>query len=87
MKIIEVEIPCDSCRKPYITHAIDGHITYPHICDSCYLEIVKSMQAEYDLGFTMDNVIIDPDGTIHYGRITSVSAIPKGTSVYRRSKE
>ena len=87
MNVVEVEIPCDICRKPYIAEAIDGHITYPHICDGCFRETVKSMQADYDLGIAMTNVIMDADGDIHGGRITSVSVIPKGTGVYPRSKE
>lgn len=44
MNVVEVEIPCDICRKPYITQAIDGHITFPHICESCMIETVKEWE-------------------------------------------
>lgn len=43
MKIVEciVRILCEVCGKEYDARAYNGHLTYPHICESCLRDIVN----------------------------------------------
>lgn len=41
IRIGYVDINCGVCGNPYEAMVIDGHITYPHICDNCIRDIIK----------------------------------------------
>ena len=40
----KVIIPCSLCGEDYIDYMIDGHITYPHICETCLRSILKQWE-------------------------------------------
>lgn len=46
VNIYKVQIPCSICGKEYDANCINGHITYPHICNACIKEILLEYEKE-----------------------------------------
>lgn len=36
-----VRLPCEMCGKVHEELIVDGHITVPHLCEKCSLELIK----------------------------------------------
>ena len=44
--VVEVDIPCELCGELHIEYAIDGHISVPHWCESCWKKVVTEYMEE-----------------------------------------
>lgn len=46
INIYTVKMPCSICGKDFDANVINGHITYPHICNDCIKEILVEYEKE-----------------------------------------
>ena len=48
MEMFKIKRTCMFCRREYESLVIDGHVTYPNICDDCTKKLLaeKSVKEE-----------------------------------------
>ena len=40
-QIVTVQIECELCGEMHNEYAIDGHVSKPHFCESCWRKVVN----------------------------------------------
>lgn len=40
-QVVEVNIPCELCGEMHNEYCIDGHVSQPHWCESCWRKVMS----------------------------------------------